>query len=67
MANVVRKVRKVQNFIFHNWIDDKGMGEIESWKNKKILISQEEHDKLDETQKIRQVLFRKDRKLLHLV
>ena len=27
------------------------MGKIESWKNKKILISQEEYDKLDETQK----------------
>ena len=27
------------------------MGRIESWKNKKILISQEEYDKLDETQK----------------
>ena len=27
------------------------MGKIEPWKNKKILISQEEYDKLDETQK----------------
>ena len=27
------------------------MGKIESWKNKKILISQEEYDKLDENQK----------------
>ena len=27
------------------------MGKIELWKNKKILISQEEYDKLDETQK----------------
>ena len=36
---------------FHHWIDGKGMGKIESWKNKKILISQEEYDKLDETQK----------------
>ena len=27
------------------------MGKIESWKNKKILISQEEDDKLDENQK----------------
>ena len=36
---------------FHHWIDCKGMGKIESWKNKKILISQEEYDKLDETQK----------------
>ena len=36
---------------FHHWIDGKGMGKIESWKNKKILTSQEEYDKLDETQK----------------
>ena len=36
---------------FHHWVDGKGMGKIESWKNKKILISQEEYDKLDETQK----------------
>ena len=36
---------------FHHWIDGEGMGKIESWKNKKILISQEEYDKLEETQK----------------
>ena len=36
---------------FHHWIDGKGMGKIESWKNKKILISQEEYEKLDENQK----------------
>ena len=36
---------------FHHWIDGKGMGKIESWKNKKILISQEEYDRLDEDQK----------------
>ena len=36
---------------FHYWIDGKGMGKIESSKNKKILISQKEYDKLDETQK----------------
>ena len=36
---------------FHHWIDGKGMGKIESWKNKRILISQEEYDKEDETQK----------------
>ena len=32
---------------FHHWIDGEGMGKIESWKNKKILISQEEYDRLD--------------------
>ena len=36
---------------FHHWIDGEGMGKIESWKNKKILISQEEYDELEETQK----------------
>ena len=36
---------------FHHWIDGEGIGKIESWKNKKILISQEEYDKLEETQK----------------
>ena len=36
---------------FYHWIDGKGMGEIESWKNKKILISQEEYDRLVEDQK----------------
>ena len=35
---------------FHHWIDGEGMGKFESWKNK-ILISQEENDKLVETQK----------------
>ena len=33
---------------FHHWIDGEGMGKIESWKNKKILISQEEYNRLDE-------------------
>ena len=36
---------------FHHWIDGEGMGKIESWKNKKILISQEEYDRLDEDHK----------------
>ena len=36
---------------FHHWIDGKGMGKIESWRNKKILISQEEYDKLKEDKK----------------
>ena len=33
---------------FHHWIDGEGMGKIESRKNKKILISQAEYDKLDD-------------------
>ena len=36
---------------FHHWIDGKGMGKIESLKNKKILISQEDYDKLEEDEK----------------
>ena len=33
---------------FHHWIGGEGMGKIESWKNKKILISQEEYDRLED-------------------
>ena len=36
---------------FPHWIDSEGMGKIESWKNKKILISWEEYDKLEEDHK----------------
>ena len=59
MANVVRKARyaldamegdseKTKISYFHHWIDSEGMGKIESWKNKKILISQEGYDRLDD-------------------
>ena len=34
---------------FHHWIDSQGMAHIESWKNNKTLISQEDDEKLDET------------------
>ena len=36
---------------FHHWIDGEGMSKIESWKNKKTLISQEDYDKLEENEK----------------
>ena len=36
---------------FHHWIDGERMGKIKSWKNKKILISQEKYDKLEENEK----------------
>ena len=36
---------------FPHWINGKGMGKIESWRNKKVLISQEECDKLEENEK----------------
>ena len=36
---------------FHHWINGKGMGHIESWKNNKTLIHQSEHDGLEEHQK----------------
>ena len=36
---------------FHHWIDGKGMGKIESWKNKRILIIQEDYEKLEENEK----------------
>ena len=36
---------------FHHWVDSEGMAQIESWKNNKTLLKQEDYDKLDETQK----------------
>ena len=36
---------------FHHWIDGEGMGKIEFWKNKKILISQVEYNRLEEDEK----------------
>ena len=36
---------------FHDWIDSEGMAKIESWKNKKLLISQEDYEKLEENEK----------------
>ena len=36
---------------FHHWIELTGMAHIESWKNNKKLISQEDYEKLDVTQK----------------
>ena len=35
----------------HHWIDSKGMAKIESWKNKKVLISQEDYEKLEDNEK----------------
>ena len=36
---------------FHHWIASKGMAKIESWKNTKVLISQEDYEKLEENEK----------------
>ena len=36
---------------FHYWVDTEGMAHIESWKNNKTLLKQEDFDKLDENQK----------------
>ena len=36
---------------FHHWIDSKGMAKIESWKNKKVLISQKDYEKLEKMKK----------------
>ena len=33
---------------FHHWINSEGMAKIESWKNKKVLLTQVEYDALDE-------------------
>ena len=35
----------------HHWVDSEGMAQIESWKNNKTLLKQEDYDKLDETQR----------------
>ena len=42
---------KTKILYFHHWIDGKGMGKIQSWKNRKILISQEDYDRLEENEK----------------
>ena len=36
---------------FHHWIDTEGMANIESWKNNRTLLKQEDFDKLGEDQK----------------
>ena len=36
---------------FYHWIDTEGMAQIESQKNNKTLLKQEDYDKLDETKK----------------
>ena len=36
---------------FHHWIDSEGMAKIESWKNRKTLISQEDYEKLRENER----------------
>ena len=36
---------------FYHWIDSEGMAKIESWKNKKVLISQEDYENLEENEK----------------
>ena len=36
---------------FHHWINSSVMEKIESWKNNKVLISQEDYDKLDENRR----------------
>ena len=33
---------------FHHWVDSEGMAQIESQKNSKTLISQEDYEKLEE-------------------
>ena len=62
MENVVRKTRhaleamegdseKTKILYFHHWVDSGGMAQIESWKNNKTLSSQEDYEKLEETQR----------------
>ena len=41
---------KTKIFYFHHWINGEGMGDIESWKNSKTLISQSACDELESTE-----------------
>ena len=43
--------KKTKISYFHHWLDSEGMAQIESWKNSKTLISQEDYEKCDENQK----------------
>ena len=36
---------------FHHWVDSEGMAQIESWKNNKTPLKQEDYEKLEETQR----------------
>ena len=58
---------KTKNSYFHYWVDSEEMAQIESWKNNKTLLKQEDYDKLDETQKEGKFSFRQNRKLLDTV
>ena len=42
---------KTQISYFHHWVDSEGMAKIESWKNNETLISQEDYEKLAETER----------------
>ena len=42
---------KAKMSYFHHWIDSTVKAHTESWKNNKTLISHEDYEKLDETQK----------------
>ena len=44
-------VQKSKISYFHHWVNGEEIEHIESWKNKKILISQSEYDRLEEHQK----------------
>ena len=46
-----RDSEKTKILYLHHWIDSEGMAKIESWQNRKTLISQEDYEKLDEDQK----------------
>ena len=50
---------------FHHWVDSEEMATIESRKNNKTLLKQEDYDKLEETQK--EGKYSLDRKLLYTI
>ena len=40
---------KIKISYLHHWLNGEGISKIEGWKNSKILISQEDYDKLEDT------------------
>ena len=58
---------KTKILYFHHWIDSEGMAQIESLKNSKTLLKQEDYNKLDEMQREGKYSLDRIEKLLHTV
>ena len=51
ILDAMKVIQKTKISYFCHWIDREGMAKTESWKNKNVLISQEDYEKLEETEK----------------